>query len=64
MKELIRYEVFDKKDRWMGSYSNQLNHPNLTPLEMAKTNANSSNGKVYAVFMDDSREVVYSTSIR
>lgn len=54
--DLLRYEVFDRKDRWMGGYSVELNKNHLTSaLEMAQINARQSNGKIMAVYSDGSK---------
>ena len=54
--EIIRYEVFDRKDRWMGGYSVELDKKNSTSsLEMAEINARQSNGKIMAIYSDGSK---------
>ena len=63
MKKVIRYEVFDKKERWMGGYSVSLaspplNHP-TSAMEMAITNADHSQGKVYEVYDSGDSKLVY-----
>ena len=62
-KKVIRYEVFDKKERWMGGYSTSLGDPPLshpTPaIKMAITNAEQSNGKVYEVYDSGDSKLVY-----
>jgi hypothetical protein len=56
-KKVVRYEVIDKRDRWMGSYSPLLDEScNVSAFEMAKTNALQSNGKIFAVYEDETRE--------
>jgi hypothetical protein len=58
-KKIIRYEVIDKRDRWMGSYSPLLDKTcNITAIEMAKINATQSNGRVFIVYEDESREEI------
>lgn len=61
MQQIVRYEVIDKKGRWMGSYSPVLdkNKNRGSALEMAKTNARHSNGTVFEVYQDDTRKQVY-----
>lgn len=55
MNDIVRYEVYDKKDRWMGGYSTELDSIKSTSaLDMAKLNANQSNGKIVAVHSDGS----------
>ncbi len=51
MKEnIIRYDVYDKKNRWAGSYSTALCNPNHpTALEMARMNWKQSLGKIVAI---------------
>ena len=62
-KKVIRYEVFDKKERWMGGYSVSLADPPLshsTPaIEMAIMNAEQSHGKVYEVYDSGDSTLVY-----
>ena len=56
-KKIEMYEVFDKKNRWMGSYSNSLNETNsVSPFEMAKINCLRSNGKIFVVYEDGSKK--------
>lgn len=46
-----RYDVYDKKDRFMGGYSTLLNRPNMpSALEMARMNLKQSQGKIIAVY--------------
>ena len=53
---IVRYEVFDRKDRWMGSYSVGLDKNNSSSaLEMAEINARQSNGKIIAIHSDGSK---------
>lgn len=64
MNELVRYEVIDKKGRWMGSYSAELekrltNKVRCSTLEMAKINARYSNAVVYAVYSDGTKTAVF-----
>jgi len=55
MSDIIRYEVYDKKDRWMGGYSTELDKTKTTSaLDMAKINAHQSNGTILAVYRDGS----------
>jgi hypothetical protein len=62
-KEVIRYEVLDKKGRWMGGYSVSLSKPPLchptSAKEMAIINADHSQGKVYEVYNTGESVVVY-----
>ncbi len=54
------YEVMSDKEKWRGSYSTSLNLPNQPDaLSQAIINAKSHNGKVFAVYEDDSRELVW-----
>lgn len=47
---VIRYDVYDSKDRWMGSYSTQLKSPNQpSAYEMARINWKQTQGKVLAI---------------
>ena len=47
--KIIRYDVYDKKDRWVGSYSTDLDHPNDTSsFDMARINNRQSGGKIIA----------------
>jgi hypothetical protein len=60
MNNIIRYEVYDHKDRWMGGYSTQLDKKSKTSsFEMAKINATQSSGKVMAVLADGSSKQVF-----
>ena len=62
-KKIISYVIFDKKERWMGGYSTSLADPPLshsTPaIEMAITNAEQSNGKVYEVYNSGDMKQIY-----
>jgi hypothetical protein len=62
-KKITSYVVFDKKERWMGGYSTSLADPPLshsTPaIEMAITNAEQSNGKVYEVYNSGDMKQIY-----
>ena len=62
-KKITSYVVFDKKERWMGGYSTSLAEPPLshsTPaIEMAITNAEQSNGKVYEVYNSGDMKQIY-----
>ena len=62
-KKVIRYEVFDKKERWMGGYSVSLTGPPLhhptSAMEMAIMNADHSLGKVYEVYDSGDSKLVY-----
>lgn len=59
----INYIVFDKKDRWMGGYSSQLEDPPFshatTAKEMAIINAKHCNGIVLEVSSEGSKRQVY-----
>jgi hypothetical protein len=60
MSNIIRYEVYDQKDRWMGGYSTQLDKAGKTSsLQMAKINASQSSGRVMAVLEDGSSKQVF-----
>ena len=62
-KKITSYVVFDKKERWMGGYSASLADPPLSPstpaIEMAITNAEQSNGKVYEVYNSGDMKQIY-----
>ena len=62
-KKITSYVVFHKKERWMGGYSTSLADPPLshsTPaIEMAITNAEQSNGKVYEVYNSGDMKQIY-----
>lgn len=63
MSNIIRYEVYDQKGRWMGGYSTQLDKTSkTTSFQMAKINANQSSGKVMAVLEDGSSQQVFPES--
>lgn len=52
----IRYEVYDKKDRWMGGYSTDLDKlMNTDSLTMAKINAKQCEGNIYKILEDNSK---------
>jgi len=57
------YIVFDKKDRWMGGYSVELEEPPLshetTAKEMAILNARQCNGRVFEVYSGGNMKEVY-----
>lgn len=60
MNNIIRYEVYDQKDRWMGGYSTQLDKASKTSsLQMAKINAAQSKGKIMAVFENGSSKQIF-----
>lgn len=61
MNYIIRYEVYDKKNRWMGGYSTELDNAakSSSSFDMAKINAVQSNGQVLAIFNDGSKSQVY-----
>lgn len=61
MNYIIRYEVYDKKNRWMGGYSTKLDNikNSSSSFDMAKINASQSNGTVRAIFSDGSESQVY-----
>ncbi len=59
-KKVVRYEVIDKRDRWMGSYSPLLDKDfSVDAFEMAKINAVQSNGRVFVVYEDDERTEIW-----
>jgi hypothetical protein len=59
-KKVIRYEVIDNRERWMGSYSPLLNKTcNVSAFEMAKINAIQSNSKIFTVYEDETREEIW-----
>lgn len=48
--KIVRYDVFDKRDRWMGGYSTELDNICNTPsFYMAKINADQCGGKIYQI---------------
>jgi hypothetical protein len=52
-KEIIRWEVYDKRKRWMGGYSVRLDELHRTSaFDMAQMNASQCNGKVFSVCED------------
>lgn len=60
MDKITDYVVFDRKDRWMGGYSIELDDSHTTPaIEMAIINAQHCNGKVYEVYSTGDKKQVY-----
>lgn len=58
-KDIIRYDVFDKRKRWMGGYSTQLDATHTTSsYYMAKINAEHCSGKIFSVDSDGNSEEV------
>jgi len=58
-KDIIRYDVFDKRKRWMGGYSTQLDETHTTSsYYMAKINAESCNGTIFSVDSEGNSEEV------
>ena len=57
------YVVFDKKDRWMGGYSVELNVAPLSHVtsakEMAIINAQQCNGRVFEVYSAGNMKQIY-----
>lgn len=61
---VIRYDVYDSKDRWMGSYSTQLKSPNQpSAYEMARINWKQTQGKVEAIYSCGLTEEVISPPV-
>jgi len=58
--KLIRYEVKDKKGRWMGGYSAELEHPDRTPREMAIMNCMQTIGTVCEIFEDGTEKEIFN----
>lgn len=63
MNKVTDYVVFDKKDRWMGGYSVEINNPPLSheisAREMAMINAQQYNGIVFEVYEDGDKKIIY-----
>jgi hypothetical protein len=60
MDKITDYVVFDKKDRWMGGYSTDLDDSHGTlAIDMAIINAQHCNGKVFEVSENGDRKIVY-----
>lgn len=58
-KDIIRYDVFDKRKRWMGGYSTQLDATHTTSsYYMAKINAEQCNGTIFSVDSEGNSEEV------
>jgi hypothetical protein len=56
-KEIIRWEVYDRRDRWMGGYSVELDGIHSTSsYEMAMVNAEQCSGKVFAILDNGEKE--------
>ncbi len=66
MKEqVIRYDVYDKRNRWMGSYSTSLSRPNQpSALQMAGINCKQTQGKLIAVHESGLEEEVLNLIIK
>lgn len=48
--KIVQYVVFDKRDRWMGGYSTELdNLYDTSAYYMAKINADHCGGKIYQI---------------
>jgi|13_taG_2_1085334.scaffolds.fasta_scaffold12250_5 hypothetical protein len=61
---VIRYDVYDSKDRWMGSYSTQLKSPNQpSAYEMARINWKQTQGKVLAILSCGLQEEVIASPV-
>ena len=61
-KDIIRYDVFDKRKRWMGGYSTQLDKTHTTSsYYMAKANASQCNGTIFSVDLEGNSEEVKET---
>lgn len=61
---VIRYDVYDSKDRWMGSYSTQLKSPNQpSALEMARINHKQTQGKIIAIHESGLEEEVLNSKV-
>lgn len=57
--KVIRYEIYDKRDRWMGGYSTDLDSLHKTPaFIMAEINANQCNGSIFEVFEDGTKKKI------
>ena len=62
--EVIRYDVYDHRDRWMGSYSAGLTLSNQpSALEMARINWKQTQGKIIAVYESGLEEEVINTRV-
>jgi hypothetical protein len=58
-KQIIRYEVYDRRDRWMGGYSTKLdNLYSTSSYYMAKINSDQCGGKVYEIYEDGIKEEI------
>jgi hypothetical protein len=61
MNNINFYEVIDKRGRWMGSYSKQLDSVidvGASALSMAQMNAKRNEGKIFSVTFNQERELV------
>ena len=57
---VIRYEVYDSKDRWMGGYSTELDKSfSVKSFDMARINASQCNGRIIAIHSDHSEKQVF-----
>lgn len=57
--KVIRYEVYDRRDRWMGGYSTDLDAIYDTPaFTMAEINASQCSGNIFQVFEDGTKEQI------
>lgn len=62
--KVMRYDVYDSKDRWMGSYSTQLNRADQpSALEMARINWKQTQGKIIAVHESGLEEEVLNNKV-
>lgn len=62
MNNINFYEVIDRKGRWMGSYSPQLDSTlniGIGAFQMAQINAKYHGGEVHQVTFDGERELVW-----
>lgn len=58
-QDIVQYVVFDKRKRWMGGYSTQLDKTHTTSsYYMAKANAESCNGTIFSVDSEGNSEEV------
>lgn len=63
--KIERYDVYDKKNEWMGGYSTALNLPNQpNALEMARINMKHCLGRIVAVHEGGLEEEVASLVIK
>lgn len=62
MKNIVRFEVKDRKNRWMGNYSTELQHPSRSPREMAIMNCKQTIGTVCEVYDDGTEKEIFNNS--